>query len=208
MRIRQIILSLLTLFAINMYSQERIGTENCFGERVIQDYLSCFGDWPEMHRDSHLMFADSDTRQMAASFLNTYADSTTTDTIFFILVRNLWFTRSNMINIIPGDTLFHAELKGRGTFEAFRTPFLNMYGKTYWEDLCTWDKAHISEPSKDIILDGCYYYITRLIYHKGQLQSADFCGNGNKLEYEPEWFDPDKLDTLPYPKDKQWPNLL
>ena len=42
MKIKFKMLLLLTLFVIKMSAQEMPGTANCFGERVIQDYLSFY----------------------------------------------------------------------------------------------------------------------------------------------------------------------
>ena len=209
MKSKQGILFLLIFFATNIYSQERIVAENkCFGERVIQDYLSRYGSPQEEHRSPNMWFEDSDTRQMAANFLNSYADSINTDTIFFI--HESWAWGCSM-KILPGDTLFYLNYIWRNgdfpTFEAFRTPFLNIFDKTYWEDLCTWDTAHISKPSDEITLGGTYHYVARLIYHNGLMQSAETCRHEDKYKYFGKWFSPEKLDTLPYPKDKQWPNM-
>ncbi|MBO4689537.1 MAG: hypothetical protein J5621_01550 [Paludibacteraceae bacterium] len=217
MKIKLNILLLLTLFAINIPAQEMPGTANCFGERVIQDYLSFYEnqqkEGPKLYSAMHLWFEDSDTRHMTVNYINLYNDSTTTDTIFFIHVKSAW-GEVHSLEIVPGDTLLGLNVKwldgGYRSFEAYITPFLNEYSKTYWEDLCKWDTAHISSQltTECVVLDGPYYYLVRLIYQNGFLLSAEFCHHGSKCEYEVLWHDMEKYVDLPYPESKQWPKIL
>lgn len=196
--------------------QERLITANCLGERVIQDYLSFYETqqkaYPILYYDTHLWFEDSDTRQMAADYINSHVDSVTTDTIFFIHRRCQGWGETNYLEIVPGDTVFGLRVKwldgGYRSFEADKTPFLNVYSKTYWEDLCKWDTAHISKPIEYVVNDGCYYYLVRLIYHNGLLVSAEYCDHDDKIEYDGLWYDPKKDVRVPYPEGKQWPKIF
>ena len=217
MKIKFKILLLLTLFVIKMSAQEMPGTANCFGERVIQDYLSFYENQqkarPQLYSAMHLWFEDSDTRHMTINYINLCADSTTIDTIFFIHVKSAW-GEVHSLDIVPGDTLFGLNVRwldgGYRSFEAYKTPFLNEYSKTYWEDLCKWDTAHISSrPTAEcIVLDGPYYYLGRLIYQNGFLVSAEFCHHGSKCEYGILWHDMEKYVDLPYPEGKIWPKII
>ena len=215
MKIKLMILLLLTLFAINMSAQEMPGTANRFGKRVIQDYLS-FCENQQKARTKyfptmHLWFEDYDTRQMAAGFINSHSDSINADTIFFIHKRN------NSLYIVPGDTIFlllERRLEGDARFlEAYKTPFLNVYSKIYWDDLCTWDTTHISAKptAEDVVCGGSYYYLVRLIYHNGLLTSAESCHHDDKARYEAFWDDIVKYvnkpnpESVPYPEGKMWP---
>lgn len=211
MKIKLLILFSLTLFVIKMSAQEMPGTANCFGERVIQDYLSYYETtqrtYPKQYHfpDTHFWFEDSDTRQMIASILNTHTDSLTTDTIFFICERGS-VVGDNYLNVTSGDTLFMLKelwLDGYRTFEAYKTPFLNEFSKTYWEDLCEWDTVNITKPSKVITCGGAHSYIERLIYHSGQLLSVDFCIHGPKAEYDSDWRQLELYIKIPYPESKQ-----
>ena len=217
MKIKLKMLLLLTLFVIKMSAQEMPGTANCFGERVIQDYLSFYENQqkarPQLYSAMHLWFEDSDTRHMAINYINLCADSTTTDTIFFIHIKSAW-GEVHSLEIVPGDTLFGLDVKwlddGYRSFEAYKTPFLNEYSKTYWEDLCKWDTAHISsQPTTEcIVLDGPYYFLVRLIYQNGLLVSAEFCHHESKCEYGVLRSDMKKYVDLPYPEGKLWPKIV
>ncbi|MBO4689555.1 MAG: hypothetical protein J5621_01640 [Paludibacteraceae bacterium] len=210
MKIKLKILLLLTLFAINMSAQEIPKTANRFGNRVIQDYLSFCENLqkarPKYYPTMHLWFEDYDTRQMAAGFINSHADLINADTIFFI-------ESHNSLYIVPGDTLFwllERRLEGDARFlEAYKTPFLNVYSKIYWEDLCTWDTAHISaQPSiEDVVCGGSHYYVVRLIYHNGLLTSAEFCHHDDKSKYG-TLYDWGKDISIPYPEGKMWPLVV
>lgn len=201
MKARLIIFLLIALCITKLASQEQSATSIDFGGRVIQDYLF-------RAPYTRFFFEDLDTHQMAAGFLNSYADSITTDTIFFIRQTGVW---CNTLKVIPGDTLFGLDLRwregGYRTYEAYKTPFLNLFSKTYWEDLCQWDTAHISKPIDYIVNDGINFFVVRLIYHSGQLFSVDSCFHEIKLEYDVEWYHPEKVIYIPYPKDKQWPKM-
>lgn len=207
---------LLASFATDMASQKKTTPAANFGERVIQDYLSFYETqqkaYPKLYSAMRLWFEDSDTRQMTASFLNSYADSINADTIFFIHGRNIAWVETNWLEIVPGDTLFGLNVKwldgGYRSFEAYKTPFLNVFNKTYWEDLCKWNTAHISKPSKYVVNDGPHYYIVRLIYHNGLLASTEFSHHESKTEYDVEWYHPELYIILPYPENKQWPKII
>lgn len=212
-----IILFSLTSLTIRMSPQETPRAANCFGERVIQDYLSFYKTQQTANQKlfsaTHLWFDDTDTHQMAASFLNFHADSINGDTIFFIHERCVAWGETNSLEIISGDTLFGLMVKwlegGYRSFEAYKTPFLNVYSKTYWEDICKWDTTHISKPTEYVVLDGSHFYLVRLIYHYGQLISTEFCHHGYKYEYiNVEWHDSEKDVRLSYPKDKRWQKIF
>lgn len=216
MKVKLIILLLLASYVTDLASQERLTPAVGFGERVIQDYLSYYEtqqkEYPELYSDTHLWFEDADTRHIAADFINSHADSMTTDTIFFIHGRNIAWVVANYLEIIPGDTLFGLSVKwldgGFRSFEAYKTPFLNSFSKTYWEDLCKWNTAHISKPSKYVVNDGPHYYVVRLIYHNGLLVSTEYCHHESKAEYDVEWYHPELDINLPYPANKQWPKIF
>ena len=216
MKIKLIILFSITLFAIKMSAHEMPEMVNGFGEKVIQDYLSFYETkqkkYPILYSAVHLWFEDTDTRRMAASFLNSYADSIDPDTIFFIHTSCHGWRDSHLLDIIPEDTVFGLCVKwlegGYRSFEADITPFLNEYSKAYWDDLCKWDTVHISKPIDHVVLDGCHYYLVRLIYHNGLLTSAEFCHHEDKFEYHCLWFDPKKVVRVPYPEGKQWPKIF
>lgn len=212
MRLKRTILLLVTLVAINMSSQIP-EPANCFGERVIHDFESfyetqqqvCPGCYPE----THFWFEDTDTRQMAASFINFHTDSSASDTLFFIRAKSVW---SDILECVAGDTVFHLEVcwlkGGYWSFKVDKTPFLNSYSTTYWEKLYTWDTTHLSQPDKYVVSDGSHYYIVRLIYRNRSLLSADFCHHDTKDEYDVNGYDSEKVITLPYPENKQWPKIL
>lgn len=211
MKTKLMIFLLLTSFVTDLTAQEESTPAVDFGERVIQDYLSYYETtqrtYPKQCHfpDTHFWFEDSDTRQMIASILNTHADSLTTDTIFFICEWGS-VTGDNYLNVTSGDTLFMLKelwLDGYRTFEAYKTPFLNEFSKTYWEDLCEWDTVNISKPSKIVTCGGVLSYIERLIYHSGQLLSVDFCNHGPKAEYGSDWCQLELYIKIPYPKSKQ-----
>ena len=201
-----------------MSAQEMPGTANCFGKRVIQDYLSFYEDQqkarPKLYSAVHFCFEDYDTRQMAAGFINSYADSINVDTIFFFHESNTAWGEHNYFYIVPGDTLFWLIEKrlvgGSRFFEAYKTPFVNVYSKTYWEDLCKWDTAHISsQPTReDVVCDGSYYDLVRLIYHNGLLISTEFCHHDDKIKYGALWYDRGKDISVPYPEGKLWPMVV
>lgn len=219
MKTKLMIFLLLTSFVTDLTAQEMPGTANCFGERVIQDYLSYYETtqrtYPKQYHfpDTHFWFEDSDTRHMAINYINLCADSTTTDTIFFIHIKSAW-GEVHSLEIVPGDTLFGLDVKwldgGYRSFEAYKTPFLNEYSKTYWEDLCKWDTAHISsKPTTEcIVLDGPYYFLVRLIYQNGLLVSVEFCHHDSKCEYGVLRSDMKKYVDLPYPEGKLWPKIV
>ena len=159
--------------------------------------------------DTHFWFEDTDTRQMAASFINFHTDSSASDTLFFIRAKSVW---SDILECVAGDTVFHLEVcwlkGGYRSFKVDKTPFLNSYSTTYWEKLYTWDTTHLSQPDKYVVSDGSHYYIVRLIYRNRSLLSADFCHHDTKAEYDVNLYDPEKVITLPYPENKQWPKIL
>lgn len=191
MKIKLIVLLLLTLFSIKMSSQEILEFKNCFGERVMQDYLAGYKNQQTSLKNTNFWFEDTDIRHMATSYLNSYADSITTDTIFFIHVKSAW--GDDALEIIPGDTLFGIRLIGYQLFDAYKTPFLNLYSEIYRDDLCKWDTAHISKPTENAVFDGPHYFLVRLIYNQGLLISTEFCHHGSKLEYYCLWYDQEKL---------------
>lgn len=213
MKTKLISLLLFTLFAIKMSAQEKSGTAVCFGERVIDDYLSYYKtqqkEYPDLYQATHLWFEDSDTRQMIAGILNTHADSLTTDTIFFICEWGS-VTGDSYLNVTSGDTLFMLKklwLDGYPMFAAYKTPFFNEYSKVYWEDLCKWDTVNISKPSRIVTSGGVHSYIGRLIYRSGQLLSVEFCDHGPKAEYGSDWCQLELYIKLPYPEGKRWPKI-
>ena len=216
MKVKLIILLLLASYVTDLASQEKTTSAVDFGERVIRDYLSFYETqqkaYPQLYSAMHLWFEDSDTRQMAVGFLNSYVDSINADTIFFIHGRNIAWVVTNWLEIVPCDTLFRLSVKwldgGFRSFEAYKTPFLNSFSKTYWEDLCKWNTAHISKPSKYVVNDGPHYYVVRLIYHNGLLVSTEFCHHESKAEYDVEWYHPELDINLPYPANKQWPKIF
>ena len=215
MKTKLVILLLLASFVTDLTSQEKITPAVNFGERVIQDYLSFYKTqqkaYPKLYAAVHLWFEDSDTRQMTSSFLDSQADSINVDTIFFIHGRNIAWAETNWLEIIPSDTLFGLNVKcldgGYRSFEVYKTPFLNAFSKTYWEDLCEWDTAHISKPSKYVVNDGPHYHVVRLIYSNGLLVSTEFCHHESKTEYDAEWYRPELDIKIPYPENKQWPQI-
>lgn len=213
MRLKRTILLLVTSVAINMSSQIP-EPANCFGERVIQDFVSFYETQqqvcPGCYPDTHFWFEDTDTRQMAASFINFHTDSSASDTLFFIRAKSVW---SDILECVAGDTVFHLEVcwlkGGYRSFKVDKTPFLNSYSTTYWEKLYTWDTTHLlSQPDKYVVSDGSHYYIVRLIYRNRSLLSADFCHHDTKAEYDVNGYDSEKVITLPYPENKQWPKIL
>lgn len=212
MRLKRTILLLVTSVAINMSSQIP-EPANCFGERVIQDFVSFYETQqqvcPGCYPDTHFWFEDIDTRQMAASFINFHTDSSASDTLFFIRAKSVW---SDILECVAGDTVFHLEVcwlkGGYRSFKVDKTPFLNSYSTTYWEKLYTWDTTHLSQPDKYVVSDGFHYYIVRLIYRNRSLLSADFCHHDTKAEYDVNLYDPEKVITLPYPENKQWAKIL
>ncbi len=115
MKVKLIILLLLASYVTDLASQEKTTSAVGFGERVIQDYLSYYEtqqkEYPELYSDTHLWFEDADTRHIAADFINSHADSMTTDTIFFIHGRNIAWVVTNYLEIIPGDTLCGLSVK-------------------------------------------------------------------------------------------------
>ena len=212
MRLKRTILLLVTSVVINMSSQIP-EPANCFGGRVIQDFVSFYETQqqvcPGCYPDTHFWFEDTDTRQMAASFINFHTDSSASDTLFFIRAKSVW---SDILECIAGDTVFHLEVcwlkGGYRSFKVDKTPFLNSYSTTYWEKLYTWDTTHLSQPDKYVVSDGSHYYIVRLIYRNRSLLSADFCHHDTKDEYDVNGYDSEKVITLPYPENKQWPKIL
>lgn len=206
MRIKQILLLLLTLFVTNLSAQEKSMLTVDFGERVIQDYLSYYGTLQKKSKhylpDTHFWFEDADTRQLVGGFLHSHIDSLATDTLFIICEEGA-VTSNSYLNVTSGDTLLWLQTRWledcSRSFEAFKTPFLNAYSITYWEDLCKWDTTHISNPSKVVTCGGVHSYIVRMIYSDGQLISTGFCHHEPKAEYDVEWYHPEWVINLTSP---------
>lgn len=209
MKIKLIILLSFILFAIKTPAQERSVCANCFGERVIEDYLSFYENQQIKTPNTRFWFEDSDTRQMAASFINSYADSINADTIFFI--REWLYVGA--LSIVPGDTFLFLTTTVRDSvlmYEVGKLPFNNAYSNEYRDDLRAWDINKLSGPStfKYVVCGGerTMSDIVRLIYYNGKLVSADFCRHGYKGEYNfPIDGVPKDPEILPYPEGKQWP---
>ena len=207
MNIKLILLLSLTLLAINIPAQEMPGTSDCFGERVIQDYLSFYEIQQIKVPNTRFWFEDSDTRRMVVDYINSYADSINADTLFFI--REALYVGS--LDVIPGDTLLFLTTTIRDSlivFEVGKLAFDKEYSREYREDLRAWNISKLSGPStfKYVICGGGgASYIVRLIYCKGLLVSADFCQHGFKGEYLSIDVVQEDPIILPYPEDKQWP---